>query len=186
MKKIAWLVVLVVLGIPGLASAASLGWTNSVSNLGGYLNGLGFESNLANPIASLIAAALTLLGIIFLVLVVYAGFLWMTAAGNSENVEKAQKIITMAIIGLVIVISAYAITYFITHTLGAGPGGNGDNGKSAYCSEQGGSCIGPDADCPGGTIISGFTDCRCCLPADKSDVKLPGVNECWYEGDTGC
>ena len=42
----------------------------------------------------------------------YAGFLWMTASGNSEQVEKATGILKMAIIGLIIVMAAYSITYF--------------------------------------------------------------------------
>jgi amino acid transporter len=64
-------------------------------------------------IATVIRAALSLLGIIFLVIMVFAGYRWMTAAGNEESVKKAQEAIKRAIIGLVIVILAYAITAFV-------------------------------------------------------------------------
>lgn len=50
--------------------------------------------------------------LIFLVLLLYAGFKWMTAAGNESQVEDAKKIITQAIIGLTVLLSAYSITYF--------------------------------------------------------------------------
>lgn len=49
-------------------------------------------------------------GVIFLVLMVYAGFLWMTSAGNGKQVEKAKQILTTAVIGAAIMASAYVIT----------------------------------------------------------------------------
>ncbi len=56
---------------------------------------------------------LGLLGLFFLVLVIYAGFLWMTAAGVEDRIDKAKKILTAAIIGLVIVLTSYGVSYFI-------------------------------------------------------------------------
>ncbi|OGH64549.1 MAG: hypothetical protein A3J66_01650 [Candidatus Magasanikbacteria bacterium RIFCSPHIGHO2_02_FULL_47_14] len=75
--------------------------------------GLG-ESEPGLYIGTVINAALTLVGLIFLVLMVYAGYLWMTARGESEQIDKARQIITASIIGLVIVLSAYAISTFVT------------------------------------------------------------------------
>lgn len=57
-------------------------------------------------------------GTIFFILVVWAGLTWMTAAGNEENIKKAQSILKTAIIGLIVVLSAYAITRFIGTSLG--------------------------------------------------------------------
>jgi len=71
------------------------------------------EKNPFTPIGKVIGAILNFLGVIFLILMIYGGFMWMTAAGNEEQVGKAQKIITAAIIGLVIVASAYAITALV-------------------------------------------------------------------------
>ncbi len=56
-------------------------------------------------------------GVIFLVLMVYAGFLWMTSAGDSKRVEKAKQILTTAVIGAVIMASAYVITNTILTAL---------------------------------------------------------------------
>ena len=53
------------------------------------------------------------LGIIFLVLLIIAGFKYMTASGNEEQVKSALKHITQAVIGLVIVLSACGISYWI-------------------------------------------------------------------------
>lgn len=64
-------------------------------------------------VASIIQAVLGLLGIIFLVLIIMAGFRWMTAAGNEEQAKKSASTIKDAVIGLIIVLAAYAITYFI-------------------------------------------------------------------------
>lgn len=64
-----------------------------------------------------ISAALGLLGIIFLVLVVYGGFLWMTASGNEQQIEKAKKLLISAVIGLAIVSAGYAIASFVVDSL---------------------------------------------------------------------
>jgi len=56
---------------------------------------------------------LSLLGVIFLAFMIYAGYLWLTAHGNSEQVEKSKSIIKESIIGLTIVLSAAAITSLI-------------------------------------------------------------------------
>ncbi len=71
------------------------------------------EVELEDMIIFVINAILGLLGVIFLVLTLYAGFLWMTAAGNDEQVGKAKNILTTAIIGLIIIVAAYAITNFV-------------------------------------------------------------------------
>lgn len=54
-----------------------------------------------------------LLGALFLVLIIYAGFLWMTAGGESKQVDKAKSILINSTIGLIITLAAYAITNFI-------------------------------------------------------------------------
>ncbi|MBI4427355.1 MAG: hypothetical protein HY569_02660 [Candidatus Magasanikbacteria bacterium] len=75
-----------------------------------------------------IGAAITLVGMIFLILMVYAGYLWMTARGEQEQVDKAQKIITAALIGFFIVASAYAITTFVSGKLGGGGSTSNEGG----------------------------------------------------------
>jgi hypothetical protein len=64
-------------------------------------------------VAFIIKAFLGLLGIIAVALMLYAGFLWMTAGGNSEQVGTAKSIIINATIGLAVLLSAYTITYAV-------------------------------------------------------------------------
>lgn len=71
------------------------------------------ETTLTQFVADLLNVFFGLLGTIFVILIVYSGYLWMTASGNAEKVSKAQSTIKVAIIGLIIVASAYAIAYFI-------------------------------------------------------------------------
>ncbi|MFH1291983.1 MAG: hypothetical protein ABIH87_02190 [bacterium] len=60
----------------------------------------------------IIRILLTFLGTVFLCLMIYAGFLWMTAGGSEEKAEKAKKLIYQSVIGLIIIFAAYSITIF--------------------------------------------------------------------------
>jgi len=78
--------------------------------------GYSTDSTKADPllmVQKVISVALSLLGVIFLGLSIYAGYLWMTARDEEAKVEEAQKILKAAVIGLIIVVSAYAISYFV-------------------------------------------------------------------------
>ena len=93
-------------------------------------------------VAIIIRSLLQLIGIVFVVLTVYAGFLWMTAGGEEEKVSKAKKLIYDGVIGLAIILSAYAISYFIFRSLlgatsGSNPFGSGSN--SDYFINPGGN-----------------------------------------------
>ena len=72
---------------------------------------------------------LSILGIIFIVLMLYGGYLWMTASGNEEQSTKAKELIQAAVIGLIIIVAAYAISFFIFNWLTprtlTTPGGGG-------------------------------------------------------------
>lgn len=100
------------------ADTEPTGWGGASEQLNNAVGGLGLQQDLPTSAGNIIKVVLSLIGTIFLVLTVYAGVLWMTAAGNSEQVTKAQSIVVTAIIGLFVVLSAYAITYFVTAKLG--------------------------------------------------------------------
>lgn len=79
--------------------------------------------------ARIIRAALGLLGIVALALILYGGYTWMTAGGNEENIAKAKKILINATIGLIIILSAFAIVSFVINALiQATTGGEGGDG----------------------------------------------------------
>lgn len=83
----------------------------------GDVVGEGTQQDLPTLIGNFINVFLSILGIIFVVLVVYAGFLYMTASGEDEKVKKAKKLLTQAVIGIVIVVTAYAISSFVIDSL---------------------------------------------------------------------
>ena len=68
---------------------------------------------LIQKIATVLNMLLSLLGIIFLILIIYSGYKWMMARDNSSEVDKAKSSIANSVIGLILVLSAYAITLFI-------------------------------------------------------------------------
>lgn len=71
------------------------------------------NTTFATNVGRFVSLILSVLGVIFTVLIVYAGFLWMTAAGEDTKVEKAKNIISSSIIGLIIILMAYSITNFV-------------------------------------------------------------------------
>ncbi|MEA3248930.1 MAG: pilin [Patescibacteria group bacterium] len=74
--------------------------------------GLGTK-DVRETIGSVIRAFMGLLGIVAVLLILYGGFKWMTAGGNEEQVGEAKKIIISGVIGLIIILSAYAIANFV-------------------------------------------------------------------------
>ena len=108
--------------ITSTAHAANL--QSADSYLGAGARRGGYDINVKNTpesiIAVIIQTALSFLGVVFLILAIYGGYLWMTARGNEEQTTKAKNTITAAIIGIVIVLSAYAISYLVISKLGAG------------------------------------------------------------------
>lgn len=68
-------------------------------------------------IANLIKVVLGFLGTIAVLLVIYSGFLWMTAGGKPDNIKKAKDIMSAAVIGLIIILISYGVTIFVTNTL---------------------------------------------------------------------
>ena len=74
-------------------------------------------------IARLIRTAISFVGIIAVVMIVYAGFLYMTAAGNTKRLETAKNILRQAIVGLIIVLASFGIVQFIIGKLVETTGG---------------------------------------------------------------
>lgn len=80
--------------------------------------GLDTSVSIEGITGSLISQALGFVGIIFLVLMIVGGLMWMTAGGNEEKVTKAKNLIKGAVIGLIIVFSSFYITEFILKAVG--------------------------------------------------------------------
>ena len=110
------LITLLVLPYFVFAQSPALQKLKNVGPTAGFSEATG--ETLPQILSTIISAFLGLLGIIFVVLMVYSGYNWMTAMGDESKVSKAQSTIKQAIIGLIITVSAYAITYFVFNYLG--------------------------------------------------------------------
>ena len=71
-----------------------------------------------NLISTTIGFITLVAGIAFLLYLIIAGFNWITAGGDPEKVKKAQANITNAILGLIIIVIAYAVTSVIGSIFG--------------------------------------------------------------------
>lgn len=91
-------------------------------------------------IARIIRVAMGLLGIIAVGLIMYGGFLWMTANGDQGKVESAKKVLINASIGLAIILSAFAIVSFVLNSLQSAT--NGGTGSSSGSGSGGGGIGG--------------------------------------------
>ncbi len=98
-------------------SAAQAAETYGLDKAAGEAGLKASGANVPQLIGRFLGTILGFTGTIFFVLVVWAGLLWMTAAGNEEQIGKAKKILAAAIVGLIIVLSAYAITRFVGESL---------------------------------------------------------------------
>ncbi|MFC1622472.1 hypothetical protein ACFL1Y_00560 [Patescibacteria group bacterium] len=84
------------------------------------------RAELILSIIRIINIVLGFLGLLAVILVLYAGYLWMTAGGNADQVSKAKKILINGVIGLTIILLSFAITMYIFNIFTDRLGGIGD------------------------------------------------------------
>ncbi len=156
LKKIRYVaaaVAAVFLALPAIALAAApdLGLQYATAT------GLG-TVDIRTTIARIISYFLGLLGLVVLVLILYAGFTWMTAGGNEEKVTSAKRTLTNSVIGLVIIISAFAITQFFMTAIQNGSTGVANSGcpSAQPCCPVGQIC-GSGLTGGGGFNVTGIT-----------------------------
>lgn len=70
-------------------------------------------ADLEATVINIVQWALGLLALVAVVMIIIGGFRWITAAGNEEKIESAKKLISAAVIGLIIVLLAWAIVIFV-------------------------------------------------------------------------
>lgn len=98
-----------ILVLPVFVLAQDIG-SNYAANLG--LAGAA-EGDLRDMIVSIVRYFLTFVGIVAVLIVMYGGFLWMSSNGQPERIQKAKKTLIGAVIGLIIVLAAFAIVEFV-------------------------------------------------------------------------
>jgi len=85
---------------------------------GGAAPSAAAQGTLGQNITLIINYFLGILGLIAVAFLIYAGILMVTAGGNEEQVGKARKVITYAVIGIVIILLSWTIVTFVTSALG--------------------------------------------------------------------
>jgi cytochrome bd-type quinol oxidase subunit 2 len=109
------LIVVLVLPYFVFAQSAPLQTLEGIREESGYEEADQFT--IAKFLGTGVNAFLSILGIIFIILMLTAGYNWMTASGDEEKLRRAQKTILRATIGLAITVGSYAIWNFIANNV---------------------------------------------------------------------
>lgn len=71
------------------------------------------NSDIAGRAGQYLGVAISFIGVLFLIYAIYGGYLWMTAQGDSKKVDEAKGILKRAVVGIIIIVSAYSISAFV-------------------------------------------------------------------------
>ncbi len=126
-------------------------------------------------IATVIQIILGVVGVVLLIMILYGGFMWITSSGNEQKIAKAKAIFGGALIGLVIILTAYVVTSFIMRNL--------------YLSIQPMPAVSTcrvDSQCPAGYVCTPENVCLKLTP--EGNVTCPGVCLTYAQASTqsGC
>ncbi|HOY56459.1 MAG TPA: hypothetical protein PLH37_03540 [bacterium] len=101
--------------VPSFASAGAL--DDAITNLGTFVGKAGLPGDASvtpiNIVIGLINYLLGFLGLFFVILIIYAGFTWMTAMGEATKIKKAKDTITNSIYGVIIIVLAYVVANIV-------------------------------------------------------------------------
>jgi hypothetical protein len=136
-------------------------------------------------ISAIINIFLGFLTFIVLLIMMYGGWLWMTAAGNEEKIAQAKKVLINATIGLIIILASWGITLWILRAIADATGtdlGGGGGPACPGCSIPGGASS--DFRVTSTNPENGQTDVLLCtdvtvrmsLPVDKTTVTADSFN----------
>lgn len=116
MKKLYYLIIPILYSVPQKLFAVP----DAKSRLSGAAGVAGYENTTTPPqviVLMIVKYLLGFIGLVFLGLMLYAGFQWMTSGGNEEKISKAKDRIKNTIIGIAIIISAYMITSYVAEVM---------------------------------------------------------------------
>lgn len=105
-----------VLVMPYFVFAGPLDALKTVGEDGGYVKST-TQYTFSQILGTAINSFLSLLGVIFIILMILGGYHWMTASGDEQKITKAKDTIRTAIIGLIIIVGSYAIWNVIWYNL---------------------------------------------------------------------
>lgn len=154
---------LVFFGLP-VQAKKTLG--DAQSALGDVVTPTGIsEGNISVAAGNVVKGITASMGIVFFILMVYSGIVWMTARGEEDRVTKARETIIAATIGLTIVVSAYAVTQLVVDKVIKPNSSDSTGSNFDGTSGSGGSTAGGAPNTFGGVSLG------CCItPLTKGDV----------------
>ncbi|MBU0597162.1 pilin [Patescibacteria group bacterium] len=107
---------------PAVFAQDSFGLSEVATGLNSGGDTIATTQSLPETVGRIISVAFGLLGIIAVVIILIGGFKWMTAGGAEEKTTDARNYIVSGVIGLAIILSAYAITSFVLGSLSTATG----------------------------------------------------------------
>lgn len=125
--------ILALVAVGGFAVSAYQAYAQVTIDVGiGSTFGLG-SADLKATVINIVNYVLGALGLIAVIVILYGGFLWLVSRGNAQQVEKAKRVLRSAVIGLVIVLLAWAIVQFVVGAISNSTGGGNTNGGAGGC-----------------------------------------------------
>jgi hypothetical protein len=157
MKKFFLSIIITVVSVVALVGSVQAinlggGMLDRAGGRAGYANAT--TTSFAEILGGVVKVALSFVGVIFLLLMVYAGYLWMTARGDEGQVEKAETIIRSSIIGIVITTAAYSIAAFVLPAILSRTTGGTTTDTTSSVSTNIGVCTYPTGNIIGATRVS--------------------------------
>jgi len=89
------------------------GANTALTNVGTGLGTSSQTTDLPTLIGNIISVGLGFMGVLLVVMIVYAGFIYATSQGDDAKIKSAKKMISSSIVGLVLVVAAYAIASYV-------------------------------------------------------------------------
>ncbi len=99
-----------------------------------------YSTNPLETAGNVIGTILSLVGVLFFGLMIFGGFLWMTAHGKEDQEKRALETITAAVIGILIILGSYAVTNLVFKSVGKKPAGQLDAPPGKEATEMGCYC----------------------------------------------
>ena len=172
MKSLKYIIPLIVLLIP--ITVFAQGGFDPFGFGSGWGLAIGDEGSPAAVAITIVNIALSFLGIVTLIVVLWGGFVYLFARGNTDQASKGRKILFIGVIGLLVVMAAWGVSYFVFNAIndsigsGSSGGGGGAGDYGFQCQQAGGGC---DSSCDAQFDL-GRKDCapgeHCCKESTTS------------------
>ncbi|MFC1598446.1 pilin [Patescibacteria group bacterium] len=188
MKKSYFILIFIILIIASYMLIAGTAFGYGVSDIKDFTGqtregaGLG-NLEYADIAAGAINIMLSIVGAIFVILIISSGFTWMISQGNQDKVDKARKTLSYAVVGLIVIIASYSIASVVIRAIEEAPQGPLTGGPSGYGGGNGGgnvtTCTGSGLQCVDGFGTTSAEKCESEGSAERMNIGIVNcIDEC--------